>query len=521
MKLSLSRLLLQKARAGLVKKIITNKLGKKQTYTGYKLQDRIKFQGMDISIENKKGSYRKGKDKNGHEWKIKMKYSYGYARKTEGKDGDKLDVYVGDNENAKFVYVIHQNDPDSGQYDEDKCMLGFNSKEEAKKAYLAHYDRPGFFGSMTEMSIEEFKKKAYKTLHGSKKTLKALLLEKARITKYDRRYKKGGKWIYIYKKQIIKRKKKWIDKLLGMPDTTYEKYFVNDKPTSKRKILHDKIIEEIVSKTKSVPINKIPVAIMTMGGPASGKSSMVKSAGVDSEKFVVADADAVKEKIPEYNKSIIANARNAAFMAHKESSYIVNKIRNVAIDDNKNIIIDGTGSVLHSYLDNLKKLKEKGYAVKLLAVDIDVEIAVKRAMERAEKRGRFVPENVIREKYATIPKNIMIMSKLLDDFSVYDNNGISPKIVWSKKEGSETIHNKEWYAKFLKKINMSKALNILLRKGGIMKTEERELDIDFDTVEKKMVAAIMQDNEELKKLKRKYNVEKGEYIIDVPYELED
>ena len=65
--------------------------------------------------------------------------------------------YVGPDKNAEKVYVIHQNDPVTYKYDEDKCMLCFASAEDAKKAYMKQYDRPGFYGSMTTMTIEQFK----------------------------------------------------------------------------------------------------------------------------------------------------------------------------------------------------------------------------------------------------------------------------------------------------------------------------------------------------------------------------
>ena len=50
--------------------------------------------GFDISIENPKGSYRRGKDRNGKEWKTLMHHDYGYFRKTVGKDGDAVDVFL-------------------------------------------------------------------------------------------------------------------------------------------------------------------------------------------------------------------------------------------------------------------------------------------------------------------------------------------------------------------------------------------------------------------------------------------
>ena len=132
-------------------------LNKSLTYSGHKLQGRTKLYGMDISIENKKGSYRSGVDKDGHKWKTLMHYDYGYIRGTVGTDKDHLDCYVGSDKEAQKVYVIHQNDPVTHKYDEDKCMLCFSSAADAKAAYMKQYDRPGFYGSMTTMTIEQFK----------------------------------------------------------------------------------------------------------------------------------------------------------------------------------------------------------------------------------------------------------------------------------------------------------------------------------------------------------------------------
>ena len=130
---------------------------KSLTYSGHKLQGRTRLYGMDISIENKKGSYRSGVDKDGHKWNVLMHYDYGYIRGTVGTDKDHLDCYVGSDKNANKVYVIHQNDPVTHKYDEDKCMLCFSNAADAKAAYMKQYDRPGFYGSMTTMTIDQFK----------------------------------------------------------------------------------------------------------------------------------------------------------------------------------------------------------------------------------------------------------------------------------------------------------------------------------------------------------------------------
>lgn len=127
----------------------------------HKLHGRVDFQGLPVSIENRKGSYRTWKDHfNGTEGKTLMRCAYGYVRGTLGTDGDEVDVYLGPDKKSDKVFVITQmKTPKFAEIDEQKCMLGFSSAKEAKAAYLAQYDNPKFFGSMKEMSLEDFKSK--------------------------------------------------------------------------------------------------------------------------------------------------------------------------------------------------------------------------------------------------------------------------------------------------------------------------------------------------------------------------
>ena len=137
----------------------------------HRLSRRMTFRGLNISIETDKDELRHWYDPhNKTKGSTKMTHAYGYIRRTKGVDGDHVDVYVGPNEQAKNVYVVHQmKAPDFKKYDEDKCMLGFDSADAAKKAYLANFDDARFFGSMTTMPFEEFKKKALATFEGPKK----------------------------------------------------------------------------------------------------------------------------------------------------------------------------------------------------------------------------------------------------------------------------------------------------------------------------------------------------------------
>ena len=122
----------------------------------------IKFGGYDYTIENPKGSTRSGKDANGKEWKVTMHDTYGYIRGKFGKDGDHLDMFINDKADLDNwngdVFVVDQVNPD-GSFDEHKVMYGYDSMDDAEKAYLANYSK-GWkgLGNITGASKDEFDK---------------------------------------------------------------------------------------------------------------------------------------------------------------------------------------------------------------------------------------------------------------------------------------------------------------------------------------------------------------------------
>lgn len=120
----------------------------------------VEIDGLEISIENPKGSKRSGKDPDGPPWETEMKNTYGYIKGTTGVDGDKIDVFLSDNPTDGDVYVVDQYNKD-GSFDEHKVMYGFTSATEAEAAYLSNYsadwakDRKVV---VTGVTREEFKK---------------------------------------------------------------------------------------------------------------------------------------------------------------------------------------------------------------------------------------------------------------------------------------------------------------------------------------------------------------------------
>lgn len=133
-----------------------------QKEAGNYKKGRIVISGLKIAIENPCGSCRTGVSNDGIEWSNKQFAHYGYIERSDGADGDEIDVYVKEGTDDSWggdVYVINQLHVDTAEFDEHKCMIGFGSEDEAVKNYLSNYDKDWQgLGSVDKMSFENFKR---------------------------------------------------------------------------------------------------------------------------------------------------------------------------------------------------------------------------------------------------------------------------------------------------------------------------------------------------------------------------
>ena len=117
----------------------------------------VNVQGLDITVENPEGSTRKGTDETGRKWSTKLNNHYGYIKRTEGADGDQVDVFMGKNPESDQVFIVNQVDQKTGEFDEHKVMIGFNNKMQAMKAYRENYDKAWKVGEVDQKNMGEFK----------------------------------------------------------------------------------------------------------------------------------------------------------------------------------------------------------------------------------------------------------------------------------------------------------------------------------------------------------------------------
>lgn len=120
----------------------------------------ISFQGLPITLESMKGQTRSGTDPNGQKWSVKLPYDYGYIKRTEGADGDHVDVCIGPDHTSDHVFLVDQHDKNTGKFDEHKVMLGYRTKEAAVAAYCNGFSDgkgPDRMKAVVRLSMPEFK----------------------------------------------------------------------------------------------------------------------------------------------------------------------------------------------------------------------------------------------------------------------------------------------------------------------------------------------------------------------------
>lgn len=117
----------------------------------------VTVQGLDITIENPKGSVRRSPPGAATPWARRMVHDYGYVKRTDGADGDQVDVFLGPDLTSDLCFVMNQIDQRTHVFDEHKLLLGFHRPEEAVAAYLAHYPKGWLLGPITTLTIPELR----------------------------------------------------------------------------------------------------------------------------------------------------------------------------------------------------------------------------------------------------------------------------------------------------------------------------------------------------------------------------
>lgn len=214
---------------------------------------------------------------------------------------------------------------------------------------------------------------------------------------------------------------------------TLEKYTRPDGTLDpERQALHDEIVKRILAG--HLPQAQ-PVATFFGGGSASGKSALK----ADTQDNVRIDADAIKEMLPDYQEMLRAGDERAAEYAHKESSELTKRIEKEAQRRRYNYVLDGTGDTsFEKMAAKVGGARAAGYGAVARYVTVDTDTAVQRAMKRAERTGRMVPETVIRVIHASVSDTFARAAdeRLFDKLELLDNNEADNRRVIARDDGT-------------------------------------------------------------------------------------
>lgn len=159
------------------------------------------------------------------------------------------------------------------------------------------------------------------------------------------------------------------------------------------------------------------LAIILVGGPGSGKSN----AKIECLKLLQKTIDDFVNIDPD---EILTSLFKNTLSCYDKVSVINNQSFDYAIDNNLNIVFDGTGKNFEYYVNNvLSRLKQKSYTLHLVIVINNINIVKSRIRDRASNTGRNVNDKYLTDTYEllnqAIPKYISLDCMHADNIYIY------------------------------------------------------------------------------------------------------
>lgn len=181
--------------------------------------------------------------------------------------------------------------------------------------------------------------------------------------------------------------------------------------------LHDSIVEKYLAGGVT---SKNPIIIFTAGPMGAGKSTFIKvlhDLGIfNIDDFVWSDPDQFKDYIPEYALFSKIDIKQAATLVQEESGRIAEKVFFRALQENKNIIVDGTLRHTEYFRNLISKIRREKpqYGMVILFVDAEEKTLLARVQDRFEDNGRFSPSEVVLDTKRFAGESVGILQKLTD-----------------------------------------------------------------------------------------------------------
>ena len=198
---------------------------------------------------------------------------------------------------------------------------------------------------------------------------------------------------------------------------TYLKYSDgNGVYNRERAEYHKEIIKDLFKNSKNArPKDGEKPKFMVLGGRGGSGKSKFNGLVYNKDNYIVLDADAIKEMIPEYHGY-------NAFEVHEESSDILKQALKKARKAGLNVVLDGTMKSLGSTEKKIKDFSESGYDIEMYYMHLPREKAAERAVGRfMGDNGRYVPLDVLLDMKHN-EENFDKLKKYASKWAFYNND---------------------------------------------------------------------------------------------------
>lgn len=253
--------------------------------------------------------------------------------------------------------------------------------------------------------------------------------------------------ILVPGRTIKKETSHWTDFSQISSGSTSEMLDVNLDPVyafqPQRKAFNDQVLD-LYLKEKTYQKRAEPIVFLTSGGTASGKTSAIDvlMGGIlnaNKGNYLRIDYDNIKKNIPEYEPMLNLKLKYAASYVQSESAKIGGRLFKKGFKSKIDLIYEKTLDDEIRTLQDIKQLRSKGYKIYIVATHIPVEEGLKRAEKRFNEMGRYIPEHIIRERYANVPKALFAIRKKVDGIFLYDNRGSKLKLIFQKSASGSSM----------------------------------------------------------------------------------
>lgn len=190
-------------------------------------------------------------------------------------------------------------------------------------------------------------------------------------------------------------------------------------------------------------------AVFLSGGPGSGKDYVLDNtlAGhglveINSDKALefLMDKGNLDKKMPE-------SEREMRDMVRGRAKSVTELKQRLALLGRNGLIINGTGDDFDKVDKIKKRLEELGYETSMVTVNTADEVSQKRNVERGQRGGRTVPEDIRKSKWDGVQANRPKFAELFrGNYHEFDNSedlrSADPKVVEAKKNEMLEIFKK-------------------------------------------------------------------------------